>query len=164
MKYFKTKEGRLIQFNSETNTYKFRDHISHDDPRISIDEFNNMNCQQIKKDVFSRLMNEYFRDVKHSWIYQGTKFRKIDNFEKSKFSVSSNYIIGKDIPLHELEDKKYFGKLVLVYHWGRIYYHTISYGGYPQGQLINPSTFELVRWAQLKHCSPIFNETTKKIC
>lgn len=108
-------------------------------------------------------MNIFFKNVKHEWTFNGVNYKKIDNFEALGYSLSDNYSLGKDVPFHIIEDKKYFGNLILVYHWGKVYYHTISYNGYAQGQLICPRTFELVRWAQLKHCSPIFNTITKKI-
>jgi hypothetical protein len=161
MRYYKTDDGKLIQFNPETKVYKLRNTIEKVDTRISPDQ---LDLHEIKKDKFSLLMNEFFKSVKHSWVHNSCKFRKLDNFESDGISLSTNYVIGKDIPLHEIDDMKWIGKVILVYHWGKVYYHTISYNGYKQGQLIDPYTKQLVRWAQLKHCSPIFNEETKTIC
>ena len=107
-------------------------------------------------------MNVFFKDVKHHWEFGGTKFRKMPNFESNGYRLSTNYDLGKDVPYHKIESMPYMGNVILVYHWGRIYYHSISYNGYAQGQLINPKTFELVRWAQLKHCAPVFNKKKKR--
>lgn len=162
-RYYKTEDGKLISFNSTTNVYKWRNTIEKIDKRISTEDFQNLKTQELKLNEFSRLMNNFFKNVKHEWEYEGVKYRAIDNFESSKHAFSTNYILGKDIPFHSFEQLKYIGQVIMVYHWGKVYYHTISYGGYPQGQLINPKTFDIVRWCQLKHCRPIFNTQTKKI-
>ena len=161
MKYYKNDE-RLIQFNPETGIYKVRNTISKnvEDKVLPLEVFNLLDKTQIKKDEFCRLMNIYFKNIKHSWEYDHSFFRKLDNFEESGSNLSSNYNLGKDVPYHEIGR---YDKYILVYHWGRVYYHTISYNGYKQGQLIDPKTMQIVRWAQLKNCAPIFNEGTKKI-
>jgi len=162
MKYFKTNNDLLVQYNTETNVYKIRNTISKENHILSKEEFEALNPIQIKKDKFCQQMNIYFKNVKHEWIHEGVRFRKIDNFEKSDYNNCTNYI-WKDIPKHHLKDKPYFGELILVYHWGRVYYFTFSYNGYPQGQLIDTKTFDLVQWAKPKHCAPIFNIDTKQI-
>lgn len=162
MKFYKA-DDKLIQFNPETKVYKLRNTITTDDKRIAEDDFKSLNAKEIKRNEFSRLMNLYFKNIKHEWVYEHSHFKKIDNFEDNNHSFSSNYNLGKDVPYHKIEGKEYYGNLVLVYHWGRVYYHTISYGGYPQGQLICPKTHSIVRWARLKNCSPIMNINTKKI-
>lgn len=149
-------------FNPETNVYRLRNTINADEVILSVEDFNKLQVKSIKKDEFSRLMNIYFKDVKHEWEYEQTKFKKIDNFESSGSLLSTNYVLGKDVPFHNFPDK-HMNNLILVYHWGKVYYHTISYNGYAQGQLIDPYTMQYVRWAQLKHCSPIFNINTKQI-
>lgn len=164
MRYYKTEDGelKLIQFNPETKVYKQRNLIEKIDSRISQENLPSM--KEIKKNEFSRLMNVFFKSVKHSWVHNGCKFRNLDNFESDGTFLSTNYLLGKDIPYHEIPEMKWLGSVILVYHWGKIYYCTVSYNGYKQGQLIDPYTKELVRWVQLKHCSPIFNEETKTIC
>lgn len=167
MKFYKTEDDKLFQFNPETKIYKLRNTVELIDPRISDDEFKVLATREIKNAEFSRLMNVYFKDVKHSWRYNYNNYRKLPNFEAEGHSFSSNYKLGEDVPYHDLSNGNiwsYLSRLVLVYHWGRIYYHTVSYGGYPQGQLINPITMDVVRWARLKHCAPVFNEDIKKIC
>lgn len=164
MKYYKTTEGQLIQYNPETKVYKVRNNIERVDTRIAAEDFEKLTKTEVKRNEFSRLMNVFFKDVKHHWEFGGTKFRKMPNFESNGYRLSTNYDLGKDVPYHKIESMPYMGNVILVYHWGRIYYHSISYNGYAQGQLINPKTFELVRWAQLKHCAPVFNIDTKKVC
>ena len=164
MKYYKTADIFLIKYNPETKVYKLMNTIEKIDTRISLDGFKLLNPKEIKRDEFSRLMKIFFKSVKHKWTFEHSHFKKLDNFEEKGYNLSANYTLGKDIPYHTIEGKEYFGNLILVYHWGKVYYHTISYNGYPQGQLICPKTFSLVRWARLKNCSPIFNIDTKKIC
>jgi len=167
MKYYKSAiDDKLIQFNPETKVYKTRNYTEKINPVLTLEEFNLLNPKEVKKQEFCRLMNEYYKNVKHSWEYEGKKFRKLDNFEAKNYSLSANYDLGKDVPYHDLSDGNkwhYKKNLILVYHWDRIYYHTISYGGYKQGQLLDPKTLNGVRWAQLKHCAPIFDVELKKI-
>lgn len=166
-KYYKSECGKLITTN-KLGEYVIRNTIGKDDKRISIEEFRSLIITQINLQKYSTLMNIYFKDIKEKWFYEHNEYMSLDNFESDKFSLSKNYTIGKGgIPYHDInkpgKDREYFKNIILVYHWGRVYYHTISYGGYPQGQLIDPETHEFVQWCKLKHCSPVFNKTLKKI-
>lgn len=163
MKHYKSECDKLIQYNPDTKVYKLRNTIKTDNKVISEEDFKLLNVNKIKRAEFSRLMNIYFKNVKHDWIYEGVKYRKIDNFEENGFSLSDNYKIGTEVPFHEIGKHYYEKNLVLVYHWGRVYYHTVQYNGDGVGQLVCPYTHSYVRWAKLKHCSPIFNTVTKKI-
>lgn len=161
MKYYEVTDGRLVQYNPATKVYKIRNTIEHIDTRIPEDVFLTLESKRIKHNEFCRLMNVFYKNVKHSWVYNGVNFRKLDNFESENYKFSSNYNLGKDVPYHDIP---IYGKCVLVYHWGRIYYHSVSYGGSSTGQLLDPITKSSVRWCQLKHCAPVFNEETKTIC
>lgn len=160
--YISEDQNILIQFNPETGVYKQRNHSSKELKHFTEKEFKSLNPKQIKRQEFSRLMNIHFKNVKHSWKYDHSHFRKLPNFESSDYNLIINYNL-KDIPKHRIEGKEYLGELLLVYHWGKVYYFTLSYNGYAQGQLICPTTHQLVRWARARHCAPIFNEGTKKI-
>lgn len=158
MKYFLTTDDKLLQLNPETGVYRLRNTIERDKEVISKETFDSFDKKQIKKDEFSRLMNIYFKGVKHEWEYDSKKFRKMDNFGVT------DYILGKDVPFHKLEKFQY-DRLILIYHWGRIYYHLINYGGYGVAQLVCSRTHKLLnRWVRLKHASPIFCITDKRIC
>jgi len=163
MKYYKTDCDKYIKFNPETNVYRLGNTILEKYRVIPVDEFESYNTTEIKNAEYSRLMNIYFSNVKHEWEFEGVKHRKLDNFEENGISLSANYQIGKDVPFHQIGIYNYQKKLILVYHWGKVYYHTVQYNGDGVGQLICPYTHEYVRWAKLKHCSPIFNTVTKKI-
>jgi hypothetical protein len=161
MNYFKTEEY-LIQYNPETKVYKIRNTIKREDTRLTKEEFTALNPVKIKKDKFCELMNIYFKNVKHSWEYQGVHFRKLDNFEDNGWNMCVNYEFHK-IPRHSIGGKGWGDNLIMVYHWGKVYYFTFSYNGENRGQLIDPYTHNLVQWASPKHCAPIFNEDTKQI-
>lgn len=150
-------DTKIIRVCNRTNKINTDNHI------ISPDDFSKMEKKQLKKDKWSELMNNWFRDVKHEWIFNHSHFRKLDNFEQDNWRISANYDLGKDVPYHKTE-KSYLGSVILVYHWGKVYYHTVSYNGYPQGNLIDINTFEIVKWTKLKNCAPIYNIGTKKIC
>lgn len=159
--FYKTDCGKLIQYNKQTNVYKIRNTIERIDSRVSVDDFEKMKSTQIKRELFSKLMNEYFSNVEHQWEYNGKKFKKINNFKSNGVTLSENYVLGKDIPLHKIND---YEKYILVYHWGKVYYHNITYGGYKSGCLICTKTGKMVRWAQLRHCAPILCIDNNKIC
>lgn len=161
MKYFLNLDNQdLIQYNPETQVYKKRNTIERSDSRIDIQ---GLNIKKLNKDNYCRLMNIFYKNVDHSWVYDNKNFMKMPNFKETEHQLSSNYVFGKDVPFHKIEGKEWLGNVILVYHWGKVYYHTISYGGYKQGQLIDTVNYNLVRWAQLKHCSPILNIDTNKI-
>lgn len=160
--FYKSECGKLIQYNKETETYCVKNSIKKQDKRISIDEFNTLNKIRINRQEYSRLMNIYFKDIKDTWTFDGVDYQSIDNFEYKNGNLSANYKIGTEIPYHEMNNK-YIRNVILVYHWGRVYYHDISYNGYKQGQLYDINTLKTVQWCQLKNCSPVFNKQTKKI-
>ncbi len=148
MKYYVSEcNNKLIQYNPESQVYKIRNNVDKIDTRLSKEQFDALNTRKINKSRFYELLNIYFKNVKHEWIYDDRKFRKIPNFEADEFRLCSNYNLGVDIPFHTIPGHEFLGKVVLVYHHGKVYYHTISYNGYKSGQLVCPKTFNLVRWA-----------------
>lgn len=159
MKFYKDEQNRLIQYNPETDIYKIRNTISKEDKRINKEDFKNLKAKEIKRSEFSRFMNIFFKNVKHSWDYKNVSFRKLDNFEGNEYSKMPKHFYSKENSV----GYNYYGDLIMVYHWGKVYYFTWSYNGYPQGQLIEPTTMQIVRWAKPKNCAPIFNEHTKEI-
>lgn len=146
----------LYQYNDETSVYRKRNAIEW--LCYTKEEFEALGeSKKIKRAEFSRLMNLYFKDIKHKWTYDGKNFKKLANFE----SESPDYDHLK-VPTHRIE-KYSRTNLYLVYHWGRVYFFTWSYNGYAQGQLICTKTMSLVRWAKAKHCAPIMNTDNKVI-
>jgi len=158
--YYKTDCGKLVQYNENTDTFSIRNDIKLVDKRISFNEFLLLNSTIIKSQEFSRLMNIYFNSIKDSWVFDGTEYQSLDNFEYKDYKLSDNYILGKEVPYHNSENKR---NMVLVYHWGKVYYHDISYNGEMTGSLYDTKTLKSVQWCKLKHCAPIFNKLTKKI-
>lgn len=159
IRHYLMKNGDLVQHNEATNVYKIRNNIKHIDTRITEEFFQENLDKQIKRSEFSRLMNIYFKNVKHTWKFEHTDYEKAENFESSGYSLSINHDVSK-MPRH---GEGYFNDLIMVYHWGRVYYHTVSYNGYKSGQLMDIKTGNFVRWAQLKHCAPVRNVNTKKL-
>ena len=164
--YYKSECGKLIQYNRDTDTYSIRNDIKKVDKRLSFNEFMLFNVKIINTQEFSRLMNIYFNSIKETWIFEGSEYQSLDNFEFKDGNLSANYILGKEIPYHHIIQSEYFGykaEMILVYHWGKAYYHDISYNGEDTGRLYDIKTFKSVQWCKLKHCSPIFNKSSKKI-
>lgn len=161
MNYYKAND-LLIQFNPDTGVYKVRNSIERKTTVLSVEEFKSLNAEKLKKQKFCELMNIYFKNVKHDWDFEGVHYRKLENFEKNEANMCTNYDYMK-LPRHIFEQHPHLGSLILVYHWGRVYYMLFSYGGYEQGILYDTVTLKHIQWAKPKHCAPIFNEQTKKI-
>jgi hypothetical protein len=166
-KYYKSECGMLIYHNVENGMYVHKNTISKDDKRMSKEQFDALSVKEIRNQEYSRLMNIFYKDIHEEWWFDNKLYVSKDNFISDGVCLSTNYNFGKQIPFHDANKPgQYYSSmrdLILVYHWGKVYYHTISYGGYKQGQLIDPVTHEIVRWCQLKHCAPIYNKTTCKI-
>ena len=159
MKYYKS-EDKLIQFNPETNVYKLRNTIAKEDTRVSKEDFDKLKTKQIKKDKFCELMNIFFRDIKHEWVYDRSNFRKLDNFDKN---ANSSGCTWNQIPSHDLGNSYYLNHLRFVYHWGKVYYLLYDGNYAPRGQLLDTKTLESVRWVHIKNVAPIFNINKKQI-
>ena len=89
IKYYKSKHI-LIQHNTKTNIIRLRNTINNNKILFK-DEFDLLEKEQIKKDEFSRLMNIYFKSIKHSWDYHNEKFKKLPNFESNGYKLITNY-------------------------------------------------------------------------
>jgi len=159
--FFISECGKIIQHNKETETYTIRNNIKLKDKRISFDDFILLKTKKIGHQEYCRLMNMYFRDIKETWIFEGKEYQSLDNFERTNVSLSANYQVGKEIPFHDIGKIK--RNVILVYHWGHVYYHDLSYNGYKQGYLYDTKTLKPVQWCQLKNCAPIFDKQRKKI-
>lgn len=161
--FFISECGKIIQHNKETETYTIRNNIKLKDKRISNDDFLLLKTKKIKHEEYCRLLNIYFRDIKETWLFEGGEYQSLDNFERTERCLAANYNVGKEIPYHKIGKHEFNRNMILVYHWGKVYYHDISYNGYKQGQLYDTKTLDAVQWCQLKNCAPIFNKGTKKI-
>lgn len=155
MKYFESEDGRLVQFFDDQKIYRIKNTIDRNND-LTEEEFNSLKVQQVKKARFNALLNNYFRRIKHSWTFEGTKYRKIDNFEVDSNGDPTNY------KLTDFQPNEYGH--ILVYHRGQVFRFNWSYNGYEQGQLFNSRTGVFVKWTRPKNCSPVFNEDTKSIC
>ena len=153
MIYYKS-DSNLILFNTNTKKY----FITNKEKKtiLTKEEFDSLNTEKIKKQKYCELMNNYFKSNKHKWEFNGQKFKKLDNFEINTF----NFIYSK-IPKHNNILRNY--NLILVYHWGKIYYMLVSQY-LPKAQLIDCNTLKIVRWVDIKNVSPIFNINTKYLC
>ena len=154
MIYYNTPCNKLIQYNQVTKVYKIRNEIKHTNKILTLDEFHELNPINIKKDKFCELMNIYFKEVKHEWVYEGVKYRKLDNFY-------TNYNDYQKHPRWSIKNK--LGVYLLVYHWGYVkWWCQYGYGG--KGILYDIKEIKSLQWCDLKNCAPIFNTQTKEIC
>lgn len=157
MRYYQA-DDKLIQFNPETNVYRIRNSIKNESKLLTEEDFKELIVTELKKQNFSEKMNVFFKNVKEQWIFKGTRYRKLDNFEVDRKGECTNYNLN-DIPKHNPLNGEYSWNkdFILVYHWGRVYLFNYSYNGYPQGQLFNADTGQVCQWCKPKNCAPIFN-------
>lgn len=148
-------DDKLIKLNLNTNTYRLMNSIAKESKSITLEQFNLLNAKEIKNCEFSRLMNIYFKNIKHEWTYNYSSYKKLDNLDDNLLMY---YKMGK----YNLNDT-YLSNLKLVYHWGKVYY--LLYGGQyaPKGQLIDIKTGNILRWVHIKNVAPIINTNTKQI-
>lgn len=165
MDYFKTEDGKLVQYNPVTKVYRVKNNVKKGSNILTEEEFKKLKPYRLNKQKFCTQMNAFFKTVKHEWTYKNKNFRKLDNFELDEYGGCTNYDICK-FPRHDPKESaghSYSRGNYLVYHWGKVYLFNWSYNGYPQGQLFDVNTGEFYRWAKPKHCAPIFDETRKVI-
>lgn len=159
MRYYQAGD-HLIQMNPENpeKTYRIKNTTERGQV-LSEEDFINSKPKELNKQKFSQLMNQYFVTVKHEWKHDHSMYRKLPNFETGEFGECTNYDMVK-IPKHNVGIHK---DVILVYHWGNIYYLRWSYCGYINGYLIDIRTHNMVRWTKPKHCAPVFKIDAKVI-
>lgn len=62
--YYKSKCGKLISLNQESNMYYLKSSIERNN-LLSKREVDSLELESIKKEEFNRLLNEYFKTVEH---------------------------------------------------------------------------------------------------
>jgi hypothetical protein len=156
MVYYKAGTN-LIKFDTISETYVIKNTIdTFCKSIISKDEFLLLNPVKIKKSLFYKLLNNYFKDIKHWWKYEHQYFRKLENFDKN--GNSSRFKIH-EVPSHSINN---YNDLKIVYHCGKIYYmHCNQY--FPKIKLFDFNTLRCIKWTNIKNVTPIFNENIKKI-
>lgn len=158
MEFYKTDLGIVIKDDTSIrlkSTYKKR--------ILTEKEFNDSNPVKINKHKYLEELNTWFKNSKFEWTHNGEQFKRLDNFEFGTNGSISNYNIGKDIPLHDIE-KSYLGKVFIVMYHNRIYYTFMSGNYFPQMQLVNFHNKELTsKWTNIKNLAPVFCKDTKKI-
>lgn len=149
-KYYKTDLGIVVKDDTIRlkSTYEQKKLVSEED-------FNNSNPIQINKRKYLELLNQYFRNTKIEWEYQGEKFMKLDHFGTEE----DKYIIGFNVPTRKISNTPCF---IVMYH-NSLYYTFISGNYYPQMQLMNLKGELLGKWTNIKNLAPVFNKTTKVI-
>lgn len=151
MNYYKTPE-LLIQHNPITGVYRIRNTIKKGDKTISKQAFDLLDALQIKKRHFCELLNNYFRNQRQEWEFEGEKFQKLENFDKE--GNSGNLTLA-DIPSHKITHYV----CIMVYHWGEVYFFRPTQ--FPKGLLFDVKNQKLLRWVDIKNVAPIFNKTKK---
>ncbi len=157
MKYYISEDNtKLILCYDIKNVYYLKNTIAANNI-ISEDEFNSYNCTKINKTKFNELINIYFRDIKHEWIYNNNRYRKLENFKSANYNCCVNYDFNK--LLHDKDDSVF--RYIIVYNHGRAYKANIYY--LPKVQLIDIGADKYIKWTDIKHCSPILNVDTNEM-
>jgi len=158
--YFKTDLGIVVK---NEKGYKLKSTYEHN-AFLSENDFSNSNPIKIKKQIYLESLNKWFKESKHKWKHNGTNFRRLDNFEmKGYYSNITNYDIQK-IPKHNIGDISFKTSCIIVLYQNTIYYTFFCSNYYPQMQLIDFKTKQLVgKWTHIKNLCPIFNVDKKEI-
>jgi hypothetical protein len=159
MKYYIDKNGNLIQHNTDTDVFRVRNTTDKSKTIIPNDQIDLSTLTRLKKTKFCEFVNAYFKSVRLNWVFEGRRYKNLDNFDSNGNSYGFKWT---DLPLHEVDGYAYSG-LKIVCHWGRVYYFICSGNYFPRGQLVEMKTLKIVQWADIKNCSPVFNYTTKKL-
>lgn len=152
--YYNTPDGKIITIGCDKT-------IVHQNvfPRviISLDDFNALDKNKIKSHKANEILNNYYKNINDTWLYNNGKYKKMPNFEKIDGKINGNY---PSLPFHDIH---VYGKCYLVWHRGKVYYHSISYNGCDNGHLIDTKTMNSVKWCSLKNCAPIKNLQTGEL-
>jgi len=154
MKYYQTTCGKLVKHFEEKDFFVVTNDVKLKDKHLSVEEFEKMQKTQIKNQIYSKLMNDYYRTVKESWSFEHKNYRNLANFSPD---------IEYNMPRHNIDGLPYKDRLIMVYHWGKRYYYLSNHNSNGRGQLICTKSHKVVRWARLKNCAPIFDEDLKRI-
>lgn len=144
--YYTTSLGIVIKDN---NSIRLKS--SYIPKIITQEEFENSDPIRIKKHKYLEMLNEYFRNSKYEWEYEGEQFKKLDNFVINKNGKILNYE-EKDI------------NFSVVMYQNRLYSTHVQGNYYPQMQLYELNTQKpSTKWTSIKNLCPIFNKTKKEI-
>lgn len=154
--FYKTDKGIVVKDNDSIRVKSsFKKTI------LTEEEFNNSNPIKISKHKYLEELNTFFKNTKFEWEHNGTKFKKLDNFEMNSHSVA-NYNLN-DIPRHG-ELIKGIGSVFIVMYHGQLYYTFLSGNYFPQMQLFDFFTKQLTsKWTNIKNLAPVMNKDTKQI-
>jgi len=122
---------------------------------LTLDEFNNSNPVKLKKHKYSEELNKYFNTTSHEWEYLGTKFKKINLF--------NNELDITKAPIHNI-GIAYLQNCRLVMYHDKLYYTFFNGNYYPQMQLIDFKTKQLIgKWTNVRNLALVFNKDKKII-
>ena len=149
--YYKT-EDKLISYNLTTSVIQNRKSFNNE--YLTKEQFDKLEKKPIKLKRFRELLNEYFRNSKVSWLFQGEYYKKLPPFE------DENDERLKTLPYHLIPGGIYYKYAQLCWHNNKLYYfkqtHEKSY------YLYDIYTLRFKR-ASIKNLSPIQKIDTKEM-
>lgn len=132
--------------------------------KIEISEFLKLKPIQIKKQVFHKLLNEYFNNLDIRWEFDGKKFKKMPNFENvaeffefQKLANSKPFVVMSKGSLYRIAFTN-FDERVFTYSP-----RNLKLSGYSTIQLFDFKTLKFVGYTNVKNCAPVFNITDKLV-
>jgi hypothetical protein len=130
--------------------------------QIKLSEFLELKPIQIKKQVFHKLLNEYFNTLDIRWEFDGKKFKKLPNFENlaeffefQKLASSKPFVVMSKGSLYRIKFTN-FDERVFTYSP-----RNLKISGYSTIQLFDFKTLKFVGYTNVKNCAPVFNITDK---
>lgn len=114
---------------------------------ITSDFILDYNYVAISKNIFNKIINQYYKEVKEEWEFEGEIYKNLD-----LLTSEDEYL---KLPLHV-----YNGLNVrMVYHQSHVFFSYIHHSG----KLFLISTSNGSKWTSVKNVAPIFNKNTKQI-
>lgn len=148
--YYKT-EDKLISYNLTTSIIQNRKSFNNE--YLTKEEFDKLGKKSIKLKRFRELLNEYFRNSKVSWLYEGIYYKKLPPFESEKDERINMLPLYKDkIKYYNVKLCWYNNKL---YYFSQVQNDKIVY-------LYDRYTLKFRR-ASIKNLSPVQNIDTKEM-
>lgn len=161
MEYYKS-GTQLISRIIGLSTYTIKNNIGAKVTSYSQEEFDKMPKKKLNKTQFYEELNNYFRNYKETWDYNGERFRAMENFELNEKGEIINYPFG-NLPKGCITLKGTDIPVVFIYNKGKVFYVDVKDKDLSIVRLFDATTHEPLTFVRLKNCSPVMNLTKRCI-
>lgn len=159
MEYFKS-GTQLISRIIGSSVYNIKNNIGLKVTSYTKEEFDNMPKKNLNKTQFFEEVNNYFRNYKETWDYEGERFRAMENFELNEKGEITNYEFDS-LPKYYITLNGVSTQVIFIYNKGRVFYVDVSEENLSIVKMIDATTHEALTFVRLKNCCPVMNLTKR---